>query len=253
MFPSRIAESVNDIEVSVVVPAFNEEKLLGQTLTRLHQAFDGAGLGNDELELVVCDNASTDATAAIAIRHGAHVVHEAHRQISRARNAGAAVARGRYLFFVDADTWPSSALLAEAIAALRSGRVVGGGAIVCGRELTLPWQALVGAWNLTSRLGRLACGAFVYCRADAFCAVGGFDQSLYAAEELGLSRRLKRHGAGRGMAFHVITQHRLQTSMRKIELYTLPELLGMAVRGGMNPLRAIRDRRFLDAWYDGRR
>jgi len=80
--------------ISVVVPAFNEERLLAATLDSIKaaaQAFDGSG----GWELIVCDNNSTDRTAGIAHAAGARVVFEPHNQISRARNRGAAAAAGR--------------------------------------------------------------------------------------------------------------------------------------------------------------
>ncbi|HUN69649.1 MAG TPA: glycosyltransferase, partial [Burkholderiales bacterium] len=77
------------MRLSIVVPAFNEERLLASTLESIKAAakvFDAAG----GWELIVCDNNSTDATAEIARAAGAQVVFEPHNQISRARNRGAA-------------------------------------------------------------------------------------------------------------------------------------------------------------------
>ncbi len=81
------------MRISVVVPAFNEERLLGATLEAIRtaaRAFDDRG----GWELIVCDNNSTDRTAGIARAAGARVVFEPHNQISRARNRGAAAASG---------------------------------------------------------------------------------------------------------------------------------------------------------------
>ena len=82
------------VKISIVVPAFNEEKLLGDTLAQI-KAVAGAftNIGWDT-ELIVCDNHSTDRTAEIARAAGAKVVFEPINQISRARNAGAAAATG---------------------------------------------------------------------------------------------------------------------------------------------------------------
>lgn len=89
-------------DYSIIVPAYNEEDCLPGTLAYLGRAM--AGVPDAAGEVVVVDNASTDRTAAIASRWGARVVFEPHRQIARARNAGAAAARGGRLIFVDADT-----------------------------------------------------------------------------------------------------------------------------------------------------
>ena len=100
------------LKLSVVVPAFNEERLLAATLGSIRSAalsFDGAW----SWELIVCDNNSTDRTAEIARAAGATVVFEPINQIARARNRGAAAATGDWLIFVDADSYPTRELLEE--------------------------------------------------------------------------------------------------------------------------------------------
>src|SRR6185369_12224787 len=104
----RAFQEASRLKLSVVVPAFNEERLLVATLDSIKAA--AQGLGDWNWELVVCDNNSTDRTAEVARAAGAKVVFEPHNQISRARNTGAAAATGEWLLFVDADSTPSRAL-----------------------------------------------------------------------------------------------------------------------------------------------
>src|SRR5262249_60052871 len=82
--------------LSFIVPAYNEQLLIGRTLGALHAA---AGALREPYEVIVADDASTDETAAIARAHGAQVVSVNHRQIAATRNAGARRARGELLFF----------------------------------------------------------------------------------------------------------------------------------------------------------
>lgn len=240
-------------ELSVVVPAYNEEKLLGETLAVLSRGLPAAGFAARQFDITVTDNASTDATARIAEAAGARVVHEPDRQIARARNAGARDAAGRWLLFVDADTRPSVALLSRARALMRAGTVCGGGALVDPAGAGPFARLAIGAWNTVSRSAGLACGAFLFCRADGFRAIGGFDETLYAAEEVDLSWRLARWGRTQHLAFRIITRERLDTSLRKLELYRPAELAAMMARGLLRPHRVLKERRFLDHWYDGRR
>src|SRR5262249_51904043 len=72
--------------LSFIVPAYNEQLLIGRTLGALHAA---AGALREPYEVIVADDASTDETAAIAHAHGAQVVSVNHRQIAATRNAGA--------------------------------------------------------------------------------------------------------------------------------------------------------------------
>src|SRR6266487_2233807 len=87
--------------ISFIVPAYNEELELSSTIAALHAAVSDAG---QAYEIVVVDDASTDATAKVATAAGARVISINRRQIAAARNAGACAARAAYLFFVDADT-----------------------------------------------------------------------------------------------------------------------------------------------------
>jgi glycosyltransferase involved in cell wall biosynthesis len=239
------------VKLSVVIPAWNEEGLLPACLASV-----GGTLGEIpglDVELIVVDNNSTDRTAAVARAAGAHVVYEARNQIARARNAGAAAARGDWLLFLDADSRLNPGLAAELLAAVESGRWVACGSTV--QMDGLPWWAriLLWAWNGSSRLCRVAAGCFLACRADAFRAVGGFDEGLYATEELDLSRRLRRWGRRRRQGFRILSRYPLFSSARKLELYSGQEIFAQLGRVLARPWRSVRDREALAIWYDGRR
>ena len=229
--------------ISVIVPAFNEEKLLGATLACIREATQGM-----DVELVVCDNNSTDRTAEIARQAGARVVFEPVNQISRARNAGAAAASGDWLVFVDADSYPDAALFADVAAAIGSGRHVGGGATVRFDDADFLSHGAVSVWNAISRVMRWAAGSFVFCRSDAFRAIGGFSTELYASEEIDFSRRLKRLGR-----FTILHRHPLRTSGRKVRLYSKREYFRLLLRIVVSGGRALKRREDCFAWYDGRR
>src|SRR5262245_11430158 len=117
-------------KVSVVVPAFNEEKLLGATLRSIEAALESFRRRQWEAEVVVCDNNSTDQTAALARSAGAIVVFEPVNQIGRARNAGAAKATGDWVIFVDADSHPSPELFADVAQEIEAGKCLAGGSTV---------------------------------------------------------------------------------------------------------------------------
>src|SRR5690242_4869767 len=91
--------------ISVIIPAFNEERFLPQTLQHLHQATKYLGAAPDRhVEIIVVDNASSDRTAEIALAAGAKVISVPEHNIAKVRNAGAAAASGELLVFLDADT-----------------------------------------------------------------------------------------------------------------------------------------------------
>lgn len=239
--------------LSVVIPAYNEEKLIAGTIAGVAASLRGAGLEAGDFEIIVCDNASTDGTAALAARAGARVVAEPERQIARARNGGAAEARAPWLLFLDADSWPDVALARELLAAMADDRVVGGGSTMRMQGVPVSIRVGLAAWNLASRALGWAAGAFIFCRTDAFRAIGGFDLDFYVAEELDFSRRIKRWGGARGLRFRILHRHPLRTSGRKGVLYSQREIASLALSMLRHPRRFFRDRRLLYLWYDGRR
>jgi glycosyltransferase involved in cell wall biosynthesis len=235
------------MQLSVVVPAFNEEKLLAATLAHVRRGMALFASRGWACELVVCDNNSTDRTAAIAREAGARVVFEPLNQISRARNTGAAAATGDWLLFVDADSSPSPELFADVLAAIAAG-CVGGGATVAmpgGGAHVRAWTAL---WNAFSRATSWAAGSFLFCEARVFREVGGFSERLYAAEELDLSRRLKRRGR-----FVILSRHPLATSDRKARLYAWHEHARFLARFLFSGAKVLKKREACGIWYDGRR
>lgn len=232
--------------ISFVVPAYNEEKYLGPTLAAIHAAMKQVG---DPYEIVVANDASSDGTAALAERAGARVVTAEKRQIAGTRNSGARASTGDILIFVDADTQVSGPLIAEALAAIRSG-VVGGGAPVrfdqAPRWLKNMLVVFVPIYFWTMRW---AAGCFIFCTRAAYETAGGFDETLYASEEIFFSRALKRIGR------FVILKERVTTSARKADGQTPWSMLWITIRlaaGGPGAVKK-RDGRVADFWYPDKR
>lgn len=241
------------MRISVVIPAFNEERLLVASLRSVRAAMEGLTQPGWSSELIVCDNNSTDRTPEIAGMAGARVVFEPVNQIARARNTGAARANGDWLIFVDADSHPSPELFAEVGHAIRQGRCLAGGSTVSFENSHPAVTVLTRLWNLLSRINKWAPGSFLFCEASAFREVGGFSQALYAAEEIDLFRRLKRLARRKGRTIVVLHRHPLRTSDRKVRLYTWRELLTFIAKTIVGGGRTLRSSAECFAWYDGRR
>ena len=91
--------------LSVVVCAYNEERYLGDCLESLLH------LDYPNLDVVICDDGSTDRTLEIASRYPFRIQALEHKGLSAARNAGLEVARGDLIAYLDADAacdpdWP---------------------------------------------------------------------------------------------------------------------------------------------------
>jgi glycosyltransferase involved in cell wall biosynthesis len=230
--------------ISFIVPAYNEERLLGATLDALHEAGRAAG---EPYELLVVDDASTDRTAIIAVRHGASLVSVAHRQIAATRNSGARKANGDLFIFVDADTIVTEAVVCAAVEALRGGAAGGGAAVEFDAAVPLYARLLMPVLVWSFRVAGLAAGCFLFCTRDAFAAVGGFDEAFYGAEELVMSQALKRHGK------FVVLRQAVMTSGRKLRTHSVGEMLAVLARLALSGPRAIKQRQGMELWYAERR
>jgi glycosyltransferase involved in cell wall biosynthesis len=230
--------------LSFIVPAHDEEGSIGATVEAIRRAADAVQASH---EIIVVDDASTDRTAERATGAGARVVKVEHRQIAAARNAGARVANGATFVFVDADTLIDATVVGALLKTMAAG-AVGGGAAVRFDEPTPRWLKVVlplSIW-LARRL-RITGGCFLFCARRDFEAVGGFDETLFAAEEIRLCGDLRRRGR------FVILHEAVLTSGRKLRTYSGWELLGAALRVALAGRAGVRDRSRLGIWYDPRR
>lgn len=241
------------MKVSVVVPAYNEEKLIVSTLRSIIEAAVAFEQRACEWELIVCDNNSTDRTSELARAEGAKVVFEPINQIGRARNCGAAAASGDWLIFVDADSQPSRELFADVVNTMRSGKYLAGGSTVKLEGDYRVGKAITGFWNSISRTGTWLAGSFIFCQRSVFEEIGGFDEKLYASEELDLTIRLKRVARARKQKIVILHRHPLLTSARKLHLYSAREHLGLIGRMILRRGHPLRSREECFTWYDGRR
>lgn len=180
--------------ISVVIPALNEEKYLESTLRALRCSEYGK-----KFEIIVADGGSKDRTLKIARKYADKVVVTG-RGVSKGRNAGAAVAKGDVLLFVDADTMVMPNTLSEFDLVFKDKRVV---------EATCPivltswlYKDFMIYWDLNQivklsiRRARIPhiVGLCFAARKSAFDEVGGFDESMHHTEDFNLSERLGKKG-----------------------------------------------------------
>lgn len=230
--------------ISFIVPAYNEERLLGATLDALHAAGLAVGEG---YELIVVDDASTDRTALIAQDHGARLVSVAHRQIAATRNAGAREARGEWFIFVDADTRVDETVVRAAVQAMRDGAVGGGAAVQFDGVVPLYARLLMPVVIRLFHATRMAAGCFLFCTRSAFAAAGGFDEAFYGAEELAMSWALGRQGR------FVVLRQKVVTSGRKLRTHSPREMLSIMARLALRGPKAVKQRQGMELWYGERR
>jgi glycosyltransferase involved in cell wall biosynthesis len=229
--------------ISFIIPAHNEEALIGRTLSAVHESARALG---EPYEVLVADDASTDRTGDIARGHGARVVAVNRRQIAATRNAGARAATGELFFFVDADTVVTGRAVRAAVRALRGGAAGGGTSAVRFADGPIPFYGLVLQRLLPPLCHaiRMAPGCFLFCTRRAYLAAGGFNEALDWGEEVAFGGRLKRQGR------FVMLREAVFTSARKLRAHTALELLRVGARLALGGPQARR--KGLEYWYGPR-
>jgi glycosyltransferase involved in cell wall biosynthesis len=207
--------------ISFIVPAHNEELWIGKCLRSIRTAMATIA---EPYEIIVVDDASTDATPRIAVQMGAHTLRVEHRKISAVRNSGARVACGEVFIFVDADTQVNHAAVSAALSILRSGAA--GGACVFELEGEVPfWGRMIHRFAVNmGRLIRLAGGCFVFCSRESYSAAGGFSEELRAGEDIAFVQALKKVGR------FVVPKPTLVSSGRKLSVVGPWEVIALLAR-----------------------
>ena len=233
--------------VSFIVPAHNEQTCLPRTLQAIHES---ARVTGRSYEIIVADDASTDATGEIARQNGARVVSVNHRQIAATRNSGGRAATGEQLFFVDADTTINARAVAAALRAMEKGAVGGGGPTWLGKGEVVPLYVwLLGLLSVIGpKLIGFTGGAFMFCTREAFQATGGFNERLFWGEEGVFALALKREGR------FAVVWNPVLTSGRRFRKTSALQLMAGAVRMIFSPVKMITQRSSVQKiWYDSNR
>ena len=233
--------------ISFIVPAHNEQACLGRTLQAIHES---ARVPGRRYEIIVVDDASTDATAEIALQNNARVVSVNHRQIAATRNSGGRAAHGEQLIFVDADTTANPRAVASALRSMDKG-AVGGGAPTwfdCNDAVPFCIRPLGFLARIIPKLIGFTGGAFMFCTREAFHATGGFNERLYWAEEGSFALRLKREGR------FVVLWDRVFTSARRFRSLSALQLPAFIARMVFSPVKSFTQRSSVEKiWYDSNR
>ena len=233
------------VKLSIIIPAYNEENYLPATLDAINAALTGeAG------EVIVVDNASTDATRELAVARGAKVVTETERNIGEVRNTGAGAASGDVLVFIDADSIVRPGIFEKIIEASADERCLGGAAAVeyepISNRRLIRWfmklYPILGNWM------KMRGGALQFCRADVFGELKGFDATIYVGEDIDFGWRLERFARESGGYTAFIKEPKVLTSSRRWSRMGIVRL--MFFTHPIVVLTAWRIRSFWKDWYD---
>ncbi len=184
------------MEISLVIPAYNEEACIGETVDVATKNSRGKFK-----EIVVVDNASTDKTAEVARAHGARVVYEAQKGLTSARQAGFEATTSELIAYIDADTHitPQWIDIAERafrersdIVSLSGPRRYFGTARYRRWILNTMWVVAPLTYPI---VGYMILGGNFIAKRSAIEKIGGFDRSIaFYGEDTDLARRLSKVG-----------------------------------------------------------
>ena len=184
------------VNVSIIIPALNEEKMIGRCLDSLTRL----AFARDRFEVLIVDNGSQDRTLAIADsfkdRLNLKVLQQAGVRISALRNLGARAAAGDIVAFLDADCLAPADWL-DRIFALAPAD----GAGILGAHYLLPEDSSwVGrTWHRyqeapkSGEVSHVPAGDLVMRRGD-FLKLGGFDETIQTNEDYELCERARKAG-----------------------------------------------------------
>ncbi|MBN1923190.1 MAG: glycosyltransferase [Nanoarchaeota archaeon] len=185
------------IKASVIIPCLNEEKLIEWTL----RSVIDQSIPRRDYEIIVSDGKSTDNTVNIARKYADKVISKKNNSISEARNLGAAIAKGKYLVFIDSDTIVSRTLLESVIKKFKDKRVSGAfvnygyksNSIVI-NFLNVLFSILNNLINIFFPKFVLAGGVCMIARKTSFNKIKGFDENMKTSEDNDLAHRLHNVG-----------------------------------------------------------
>jgi glycosyltransferase involved in cell wall biosynthesis len=236
--------------ISLIIPAFNEEGFIGNTLQSLKAAADRyAAKTGRVVELIVVNNASTDKTEEIARSQGARVAFEPVRQIAAVRNRGFQESRGEIVVTCDADNWVSPNLF-ERVDQVMSAGAIGGGVRI--RPEKGPWLAhlMFSFFNFWADLFGMSFGILFTDRAT-FQKIGGFPTDVYVGEDAWFVVALKREARRQKRPYANLRDAYIVTSLRKIREFGALQQLGTYLKFLFFPW-LTRRKESCPTWYDVR-
>ena len=234
------------MKISIVIPAYNEEKCLPATLEKISAALTNLDCVT---EVIVVDNESTDKTAQIAKSFGAKVFTEKVHNIATVRNTGAKNSLGDVLIFVDADTLVPKTLFQTIADQMKDETCFGGAVAVDYEPFKRKWMKYyLRGGELWQTVFNWKQGATQFCRKSVFQIIGGYDETIFMSEDVQFYRRLTKYAKQKDGYLFFVEEPRVITSARRFDKMSVWKTLLLT-----HPLFFVltsRKKRFWKDWYE---
>ena len=234
------------MQLSVIIPAYNEERYLPETLTRVTKALAIADCAS---EILVVDNDSQDKTRIVSETFGARIISENEHNISCVRNTGAKHASGDVLVFLDADTLVSEFLFQRITHAMEDEKCFGGAVAVEWGKFERKWMKVY-LWGgkFWTAVFNMKQGAAQFCRKTVFDTLNGYDQTIFMGEDVEFYWRLSRFANRNAGRLSFIKDLQVVTSSRRFDKMNLWKTFLLT-----NPMFipfAWRNKKWWKDWYE---
>lgn len=173
-------------EISIVIPALDEADELAATLDALKS------LADENVEIILVDGGSTDATISIAQNYDVKILHSP-RGRGRQLQIGGAAARGEILWFLHADTIAPLDAVFEIKRALQNPRIVGGNFTIRFDGTRFAARFLTWLYPKLNLLGLIYGDSAIFVRREVYEKIGGF-KPFPIFEDLDFVERLRQAG-----------------------------------------------------------
>lgn len=207
---SRVVGDMTEPLVSVIVPTKNSAPFLGSCLRSINRQT------YREVEVIVVDNGSSDATKDIALRYTTKVYDHGPERSAQV-NYGARMASGAFVYKVDSDFVLDPEVIAQCVARASEGF----DAVIVHNspDASVSWIARVRKFEVDMYKYDLTHSSARFVRKAVFDAVGGFDEKITAGEDYDFQNRLNKAGIATGFveaeALHLGEPTRLAKHLRK--------------------------------------
>ncbi len=200
------------VNVSVIIPAHNEEKYVKRCIDSIKKS---ASHFKGKVEIIVVCNRCNDNTEKIALENGAKVVLDDSRSIARVRNAGIEAACGIAVITIDCDNRMTPGTICEVWRLLTSHKYIGGGAPIRFERYSFPLACNDFLCRVGFKVTGLYCG-MMWAKRTTFEAINGFVDKK-SMEDIATAKLLKKFGKERGKSYTTLKNNYLINSTRKFD------------------------------------
>lgn len=239
--------TTKEVDISLIIPAYNEERLIGKTLKSVMKAKEYFERETNKcIEVIIVDNNSSDNTLKICQTYPVKIVKEEIHNIAKVRNTGAKHALGNILCFLDADSQVEVSIFLKIFKRMASNKYIGGGTKFKLDQKNIFFSLIFVASVLSTHIVGLS-GVLIYTKKSYFSELGGFNQKYYAAEDIDFVIRLRNLGKEKKKKFSNIYNSYVITSSRKFKVLKFRDLF---LQGGLLLHKSLRENpKKCEQWY----